>query len=357
MSTALAPVPDLPARLSLLPDERQLSTMLRLAEALHQSGLLPNTIRTPQAAFAVIQKGTELGIPPMLALSQIGVINGKPVAAAELMLALIYRDHGDAALVIDATDDQSCQVRYKRRGWSEPKRFAWTMEDARRAGLTSDTWRKYPAAMLRARCISAVARLAFPDTLGGLYGPEELGAAVDVTADGEVVVVDAPQSPVAAREPAPAPEDDADDVPSERAVLLGRARRYRARLRQLGAAVPEEDAEALSQMSDQALAVYVDDLAAQGRRLTAAGLTSEDRADRVTAWLQVFFGRTSGTWLAVDDDARHAWVSGLTGGEHQSLRTWFESFERPDQFQAVVRAAETDMVTAAPAPLFDEDAD
>jgi hypothetical protein len=33
--------------------------------------------------------------------------------------------------------------------------------------------------MLRARCISAVARMAFPDSIGGMYTAEELGAEVD----------------------------------------------------------------------------------------------------------------------------------------------------------------------------------
>jgi len=37
--------------------------------------------------------------------------------------------------------------------------------------------------MLRARCISAVARMAFPDVISGVYTPEELGGSVQVIDD------------------------------------------------------------------------------------------------------------------------------------------------------------------------------
>jgi hypothetical protein len=45
------------------------------------------------------------------------------------------------------------------QGRQEPELFRFTIEDAGCAGLLAkDNWRKYPAAMLRARCISAVAQ-------------------------------------------------------------------------------------------------------------------------------------------------------------------------------------------------------
>lgn len=174
---------------SLLPDPATWRTMTDMADALLKSGLLPEAIKTPQAAVAIIQKGSELGIPPMYALSNIVVIKGKPTANAELMLALIYRDHGDNAIVFTHSDATSCEVAYKRRSWSKAQTYEFTMADAQKASLLGNqTWQKYPAAMLRARCISAVARMAFPDSIGGMHTPEEIGADVDVV-DGEVVVV------------------------------------------------------------------------------------------------------------------------------------------------------------------------
>jgi hypothetical protein len=172
-----------------LPTARDWETMLSMSEVLVRSGMLPEHIKTPQAAVAIIQKGRELGIQPMYALSNIVSIQGKPTANAELMLALIYRDHGDDAIRFAETTGKRCVIAYKRRGWKESLSHAFTIEDANTAGLTNGrngaTWTKYGPAMLRARCISAVARMAFPDSIGGMYTPEEMGAEVD--GDGEVI--------------------------------------------------------------------------------------------------------------------------------------------------------------------------
>jgi hypothetical protein len=156
------------------------------ANVLVRSGFLPHGVNTPEKAISIVMKGRELGIPPMYALSNIAVNNGKPTASAELMLALVYRDHGDEAVKVIESTAERCTVAYRRRGWQEPELFSFTIEDAHCAGLLGkDNWRHYPAAMLRARCISAVARFAFPDTIAGLYTPEELGARVLVREDGQ----------------------------------------------------------------------------------------------------------------------------------------------------------------------------
>lgn len=183
------------SRSDVLPSATDWRVMLDMGAALLKSGLLPQHVKTPEAAVAIIQKGSELGIPPMYALSNIIVIQGKPTANAELMLALIYRDHGDGAIQFDESTPAICTVSYKRRTWPARKRHSFTIEEARSASLIkAGPWQQYPAAMLRARCISAIARMAFPDSIGGMYTAEELGATVNVTADGDVTVVPAPSS-------------------------------------------------------------------------------------------------------------------------------------------------------------------
>jgi hypothetical protein len=134
-----------------------------------------------------MQKGKELGIAPMYAMSNIAVIQGKPTANSELMLALIYRDHGDDAVVFEESTAERCTVSFKRRNAQRRGQFTFTMQEARTAGLTGGNWQKYPAAMLRARCVSAVARMGFPDSVGGMYTPEELGQSED--GEGEIVIV------------------------------------------------------------------------------------------------------------------------------------------------------------------------
>jgi hypothetical protein len=209
-----------------------------MAEALFRSGLLPGHVRSPQAALAVIQKGRELQVPPMYALTNIVVIQGKPTANAELMLALIYRDHGDDAVRIEETTPERCTIAYRRRSWTEPQRYTFTLEDAHRAGLASGSnpaWLKYPQAMLRARTISAVARMAFPDSIAGMYTPEEMGARVRLNEDGEMVYTVPDEAPPgrgrerrASATPVPAPpasggatDPNQSDVPPR--VVFGAA--------------------------------------------------------------------------------------------------------------------------------------
>lgn len=232
-------------RQDILPDAASWKTMLEMAGQLVQSGLLPKAIDKPAAALAIIQKGRELGIPPMYALSNIGIINGKPVVGAEVMLAMVYRDHGDQAIQFEETSAERCAVVYKRKSWPQYRSFEWTVEDAKKAGLTGKggPWSQYPAAMLRARCISAVARLAFPDSLGGMYTPEELGAEVAVTEDGAIEVIQ-PSAPVVTIVP------NANDVTSgidpKRQKLIDQMRRGIAAVKALGADVEDVDPEPLS---------------------------------------------------------------------------------------------------------------
>lgn len=215
MNTALA------RRENLLPDTGTWKTMLEMAGELVASGLLPKGIDKPAAALAIIQKGLELQSPPMYALSNIGIINGKPVVGAEVLLAMVYRDHGDQAIQFEDTSAERCSVIYKRRSWPQARRFEWTIEDAKKAGLLGKggPWNQYPAAMLRARCVSAVARLAFPDSIGGMYTPEELGAEVTVTDDGEIEVIQPPAPVVSFVPKAEDIETSGDAVSPERVKL------------------------------------------------------------------------------------------------------------------------------------------
>lgn len=185
--------------------------MKEQAGMLVKTGFLPTAIKTPEQAVAIMLKGNELRIPSMYALSNIAVIQGKPVCNAELMLALIYRDHGDEAIRFPQSDHERCTIAYRRRSWHEPQTYSFTIADAQRAGLTSNqTWHKYPAAMLRARCISAVARLAFPDSIGGMYTPEELGAAVTVNDEGAIEVLDVTPPPQVVRPMLTAPDPEVE---------------------------------------------------------------------------------------------------------------------------------------------------
>lgn len=179
-------------------DHESLKTMMQAAQRYVDSGLLPDGVNTPQKALVVMTAGRELGVPATYALRNIHVVKGKPTCSAELMLALVRRAYGPAAIRVSATSNTACTVQYREQGWDGISEYTFTIEDARAAGVTnSGTWKSFPAAMLRARCISAVVRFAFPECISGLYTPEELGADVRVADDGSVVDVRSTSAPIA----------------------------------------------------------------------------------------------------------------------------------------------------------------
>lgn len=175
--------------LPAIPTPQEFQTMKELGQMAIKSGFLPVSVNTPEKAVIIMLKGRELGIPPMHAFSSIAVVNGKPTMSAELMLSMIYRNVPGALVNFLTTNESACMIEAKRPG-GKATEFSFTMDDAKRANLAGKgPWQTYPAAMLRARCISAMARAMFPDALSGVvYTPEELGAHVDD--DGTVLFIE-----------------------------------------------------------------------------------------------------------------------------------------------------------------------
>jgi hypothetical protein len=132
-------------------------------------------IKTPEDAFVRILTGRQLGLSAMQSIRQVYNINGTPALDASLMLALCYRSpHLGRFDCLESTPERAVFVAARKGGVETT--LTWTLEQARKAGLSSkDTWKNYPEAMLRARCISALARMVFPDAIMGLYTAEELG--------------------------------------------------------------------------------------------------------------------------------------------------------------------------------------
>ncbi len=177
----------------LLPPLPAWRQMLEMADELAKSNLV-GTARSRAATVAIMLKGRELGIPAMAAVEGISIIQGKPACSATLMLGLIKRAYGHGTIRVADTSDTAATVEYQEPGWPGVRTLTFTIEQAKRAkllGKQDSNWEKYPDAMLRARAISAVAKMAFPEVIGGLYTPEELGADVDVTPEGAVVLAHA----------------------------------------------------------------------------------------------------------------------------------------------------------------------
>lgn len=149
---------------------------MRYAEALSGASLLPDSYRgKPANVLLALEYGSALDIAPMVAIQQVHIIQGRPVASAQLIGALV-RKAGHRLRVTGDDKRAVCEITRS----DDPDftfRAEWTMERATAAKLTGkDTWRQYPGNMLRARAITECARDACPEALAGIsYTAEELG--------------------------------------------------------------------------------------------------------------------------------------------------------------------------------------
>lgn len=148
---------------------------IRLAERLATSGLVPKSMRgRPDDVLLTMMTGAALGVPAVRALSTVHVVEGKPVLSADLMLGLAMRHPACEYVQLLESSAKRCLYEAKRHGQPHPTKLEWTIEQARAAGLLGkDNWKKYPDAMLRARCAAAIVRAVFPDVLAGVYEHDE----------------------------------------------------------------------------------------------------------------------------------------------------------------------------------------
>lgn len=161
-----------------------------LAEHLYNSRLytrFPNK----EAIFAVIIRGREMGLTAMTALDSFHIIEGKPCPGAHLLITLA-KQHPDCEYFRFVGGDATyAEYATKHRLNPDETRLRYTIEDAKQAGLmpeqprlrrqgdgkdTRSNWEKRPAEMLRKTAAVQLARIEYPEALGGLYSQEELAA-------------------------------------------------------------------------------------------------------------------------------------------------------------------------------------
>jgi len=154
MSTALVPYSD----------------MEKMATVVAQSKLFG--MKTPQEALALMLIAQSENLHPARAALEYHIISGKPSLKADAMLSR-FQGAGGKVEWKTYTDAECTGVFSHPSGGSVT--ITWTLAQSTKAGLTNNpTWRKFPRAMLRARCISEGIRTVYPGVSVGLYTPEEV---------------------------------------------------------------------------------------------------------------------------------------------------------------------------------------
>lgn len=213
--SALAPTsPQMSAPAALLEWASAASAAHQLAVPLCKTDFVPAHFRgNEHAATAAILYGAEAGLSPLQALQGIYVIGGRPALYSRTMLAITLAA-GHEVWTEESTDARAV-VAARRRGAQHEERIVVTIDQAKRAGWTSN--KKYatePATMLLARAQSQACRRIAPDALLGMaYSAEELQ-------DDEVAVASVEPKRTARRtrttaEPAPVAEPDLEPAVAE----------------------------------------------------------------------------------------------------------------------------------------------
>ncbi len=142
----------------------------RAGSYIAKSGLFG--VKTPEQAIALMLVAQAEGRSPFEAARDYHIIQGRPSLKAEAMLARFQQAGGNVRWIESSDTKAVAEFSHPQGGTLT---ITWTIERAHKAGLTGkDSWKSYPAQMLRARCISEGVRAVYPGACSGMYTPEEV---------------------------------------------------------------------------------------------------------------------------------------------------------------------------------------
>jgi len=168
--------------LPALIDPEATKTLMVMSDSFFKSGLYPN-IKNSAGAFAVVQYGFELGLPPMTSMQTMAIIKGKITMMGSMLQTLLKRG-GVKITILEATT-KNCTLKFEREG-SPTISTSFSIEDAKRAGLYKEDsgYMKYPEEMLYWRAMAKGGRRIGSDLMLGVYAREEIDgddSIIDVT--------------------------------------------------------------------------------------------------------------------------------------------------------------------------------
>lgn len=140
-----------------------------IAEVMGKSGLFG---KTPEQIASLCLIAHAEGRPLASVAMEYDVIQGRPALTSRAGLARFQSSGGCIKWIESNAKIAKALFSHAQGGELE---ITWTIEQAKEIGLaTKDTWKKYPAQMLRARCSAEGIRALYPACLGALYLTEEV---------------------------------------------------------------------------------------------------------------------------------------------------------------------------------------
>jgi hypothetical protein len=159
-----------------------LQDKLEMANVFVRSNLMPKGLDRPEKVVIALELGHELGLPPLISVMNIAVINNVPTLKADMMVALAMRSGIVEDIKIEFIgqelgndDDFGCKVTIVRKGIETPFISIFTRRDAKVAGLFhKENWKRYEKRMLKHRAMAFAIRDSLPELFSGIYLPDEV---------------------------------------------------------------------------------------------------------------------------------------------------------------------------------------
>jgi len=146
----------------------QIPDLERMARAFSASKLFG--VKTPEEALALCLIAQSEGRHPASAAQDYHIINGRPAKKAESMLRDFIASGGSVEW--HGLDDTKADATFSHPSGGTV-RISWDMIRAKKAGLNTAMWSKYPRQMLRSRVVSEGVRTVCPGATSGMLVVEE----------------------------------------------------------------------------------------------------------------------------------------------------------------------------------------
>lgn len=153
-----------------------------IAADLYKARSFADLQNTEQAVVKILA-GKELGLPPMLSLSTVYIVNGRTAVETKVIASLIKKS-GEYDYKIIRQDNKGATVQFLQNGKPIDDAFkgmvSFTEDDAKRANLLKkNIYQQYPSTMYLWRAIAFGARKYCPHIMMNAYSYEEMDLEVD----------------------------------------------------------------------------------------------------------------------------------------------------------------------------------